>query len=84
MMITDAGTLVRTRVSEISVVGRNTGVLSLSVLRKTKTLWVCNALLNRLMMKSSTLSTEVQLKVTRISRLKRKAMMMQRMTLKSN
>ncbi len=25
MMITDAGTLVRTRVSEISIVGRNTG-----------------------------------------------------------
>lgn len=84
MMITDAGTLVRTRVSEISVVGRNTGALSSSVLRKMKTLWVCNALLNRLMMKSSTPSTVALLKGTRISRLKRKAMTMQRTTLKSN
>ncbi len=47
MMITDAGTLVRTRVSEISVVGRNTWALSLSARRKMKTWWVCNALLNR-------------------------------------
>lgn len=47
MMITDAGTLVRTRVSEISVVDVIPRALSLSARRKMKTWWVCNALLNR-------------------------------------
>ena len=40
MMITDAGTLVRTRVSEISIVGRNTPGRILIRTWKMKTWWV--------------------------------------------
>lgn len=84
MMITDAGTLVRTRVSEISVVGRNTCMLSSSALRKMKTSSVCNALLSRWMTKSSTLSTAASRKGMMKSPRKRTSMMKQRMTLTSN
>ena len=55
MMITDAGTLVRTRVSEVSIVGRNTqGVI-----------------LSRLMTKRWMPSTAARRKATKISRRKR-------------
>ncbi len=77
MMITDAGTLVRTRVSEISIVGRNTqGVILIRtsedenvvglqrVAEPVKTWWVCNVLLNRLTRKIWIPSTAVLRKGT--------------------